>query len=329
MTTAMQLPTLRPQARNTSIPLFGTLSPAECENLLRRNHVGRLAYALHDRVNVTAVHYQYADGWLYGRTAPGGKLLTILRNRWVAFEVDESDGLFDWRSVVVHGALYVIETGRSAHERAIYDRALDVLRGLVPGTFDATDPVRFRNQLFRIRAAEVTGRFAVSHGGVAAPASDAGEVDLAVAEDDEALRCLVREALDPFIGRDKLSVHVDVHDSVVVLGGCVPDARARATMEGAIVQLPGVHALVQQLETEGPTTAELAPSEMAQRAIRALRQSPLPAGSNVTVVVDHNWLRLEGSVTSPTARLEIRRRLENIPGARGFVDRLIIETEHR
>jgi len=52
-----------------------------------------------------------------------------------------------------------------------------------------------------------------------------------------------------------------------------------------------VHALVQQLETGGPRASELSPVEIAVRAIRSLNASPLPAGSNVTIVVDHGWLR--------------------------------------
>ncbi len=309
------------------IPSFGTLSPTECEDFLRQHKVGRLAYALHDRVNVTPIHYKYADGWLYGRSAPGGKLLAILRNRWIAFEVDEADGFFDWRSVIVRGALYVIEPDRSRHERAAYDRAVEVLRELLPATLEAADPIPFRNQLFRIHAAEMTGRFAISHGGVAHPITASPETDTASAEGDDALRKVVLGAIAASIGSDKLSVHVEVHDSVVVLNGRVPDARARATIEGAIVQLPGVHALVQQIETESAAAAELGPAEIARCAISALQDAPLPDGSNVTVVVDHNWLRVEGYVRSAKAREEIRRRLENISGARGFVDRLAIEAE--
>lgn len=313
------------QRSESPIPTFGILSPAECENILRKHNVGRLAYALHDRVNVTPVHYKYADGWLYGRSAPGGKLLIILRNRWIAFEVDENDGLFDWRSVVLHGALYVIDPDRSPKERAVYDRAIEVLRELAPSGLYEADHVPFRNLLFRIHASEVTGRFAVSYGGSAATISQPQAADSANAEADESLRNVVLAAISPFTEGDNSSVHVDVHDSVVVLGGRVSDARTRATIEGAIVHLPGVRALVQQLETAGAGVAELAPAEIAQRAITAMNETPLPDGSNITVVVDHNWLRLEGYVSSAKARVEIRRRLENISGARGFVDRLVIE----
>jgi osmotically-inducible protein OsmY len=207
----------------------------------------------------------------------------------------------------------------------VYDRALELLRDLIPETLEIGDPVPFRNRLFRIHVAEISGRFSVSEGGdTVAPTVGVAENDTADASADDSLREQVRRATAPFIRASGSALHVDVQDGVVVLGGTVADPRARASIEASIVQLPGVHALVQQLETGGPRTSELSPVEIAVRAIRALNVSPLPYGSNVTIVVDHGWLRVEGSISSPNARNEIRRRVENIPGARGFVDRMIV-----
>ena len=308
------------------IPSFGELSPADCERILQNHLVGRLAFTLHDRVNVLPVHYKYSGGWLYGRSAPGGKLLQILRNRWVAFEVDEQQGLFDWQSVVAHGALYIIEPQRSNQERAVYDCALEILRELIPETLDIGDPVPFRNQFFRIHVAELSGRFCMSHGGSAAPPREScTSIDTADAAADTTLREQVVAVTAPFVHGAPSSLHIDVSDGVVVLGGAVSDPRDRSALEAAVVKLPGVHAVVQQLETNSGDS-ELGPAEVATRALRALRSPPLPADSDVTVVVDHGWLRVEGSVKSPKERDEIRRRLEYVPGARGFVDRVSVDT---
>ena len=84
-------------------PVIRSLDRTECEALLARNHIGRVAYALHDRVSITPLHYVFLDGWLYGRTSHGAKIGIVAHNHWVAFEVDEVARLFDWRSVVVHG----------------------------------------------------------------------------------------------------------------------------------------------------------------------------------------------------------------------------------
>jgi nitroimidazol reductase NimA-like FMN-containing flavoprotein (pyridoxamine 5'-phosphate oxidase superfamily) len=137
------------------------LPPAEITALLERNHVGRIAFTTHDRVDIEPIHYVYADGWIYGRTSHGAKLTTLEKNRWVAFEVDEVKSLFDWRSAVVHGAVYVLEPDSTAEARATWDHALALLRKLLPATLREDDPVPHRGVVFRIAVQESTGRRAV------------------------------------------------------------------------------------------------------------------------------------------------------------------------
>ena len=84
-------------------PLIRELRRQEIETILTRNHVGRIAYVLNERVDIEPINYVYGDGWIYCRTSPGTKVAAIQQRRRVAFEVDESDGRFHWRSVVVHG----------------------------------------------------------------------------------------------------------------------------------------------------------------------------------------------------------------------------------
>ena len=136
-------------------PAFRTLDRGEVELLLRRNNVGRLAYSFRDRVDIAPIHYVFADGWIYGRTAPGTKLLTLAHNPWVAFETDEVQSLTAWRSVVVKGRVYVL--GDDAPHEA-YERALARLRALVPEALTSDDPTPARTVLFRISVDEVEGR---------------------------------------------------------------------------------------------------------------------------------------------------------------------------
>ncbi len=138
-------------------PHFRALDDSEIWAVLARNHVGRLAYAFHDRVNILPLHYAYSSGWIYGRTSPGEKLVKIEHNRWVAFEVDEVQGPYDWRSVVVHGGFYALSPGDEG-----WDHALQLLRTAVPEALTENDPTPFRTVLFRIAVQESTGREAVS-----------------------------------------------------------------------------------------------------------------------------------------------------------------------
>ena len=142
-------------------PIFRELSRAESEAILQRNHVGRVAYTFHDRVDIEPVHYVYDAGWIYGRTAPGAKLVTIAHHPWAAFEVDEVEGLFDWRSVVVHGTVYVLanDDWSSTPESA---RAVALLRELLPSTLTNDDPTPFRTVLVRLSVSELTGREAAT-----------------------------------------------------------------------------------------------------------------------------------------------------------------------
>jgi len=132
--------------------------------MLARHHVGRIAYTFHDRVDVEPISYVYADGALVFRTAPGSKLETLMHHPWVALEIDEVEGVFDWRSVVVHGTSYILqETGAEAERRA-YRAAVTSLRRLVPGTLDEGDPVPFRSVVLKLHIDRMTGRAARSGG---------------------------------------------------------------------------------------------------------------------------------------------------------------------
>ena len=145
------------QSTGTRRPVFRALEREEIDGILRRNTVGRLAFSFRDRVDITPIHYVYADGWVYGRTAPGTKLLTLAHNPWVAFETDEVESLFSWRSVVVKGRVYVLDEDAPTE---VYERALGRLRALIPEALTADDPTPARTMVFRISIDEAEGRAA-------------------------------------------------------------------------------------------------------------------------------------------------------------------------
>jgi uncharacterized protein len=140
------------------LPVFRELGREEAEELLARNHVGRIAFTFHDRVDIEPIHYVFDEGWIYGRTSQGTKLSTVAHHRWVAFEVDEVRDLFDWRSVVVKGALYLMEADAPIDQDPTLARGVELLRSLIPETLTAGDPAPFRRSVFRIHLDQVTGR---------------------------------------------------------------------------------------------------------------------------------------------------------------------------
>ena len=145
-------------------PIFRKLDRAEIDALLARNQVGRVAYSLHDRVDIEPISYAYSEGWIYGRTSHGTKLAVISHHRWVAFEVDEVHGPFDWQSVVVKGAFYLISADTPETHDPAFTRGVELLRAIVPETLTANDPTPFRHSIFRIHLDEVSGRSASTKG---------------------------------------------------------------------------------------------------------------------------------------------------------------------
>ena len=146
--------------RKARKPVFSALSDDECRAVLDRNHVGRLAFLNHGVVDIEPVHYIAADSWIFVRSADGAKLHAFAHNPYVAFEVDEIDATFDWRSVVAHGTIYVMSEHGDSAEREDFELALDALRSFIPETLTEGDPTPFRNTIYGLHMDRVAGRMA-------------------------------------------------------------------------------------------------------------------------------------------------------------------------
>ena len=138
--------------------IFRDLSRDEIEAMLLRNRVGRLAFSIHDRVDIQPLHYVYERGWLYGRTSEGEKIATLKHNQWVAFEVDEITDLFDWTSLVIHGSFWILHSRGSPRAEELWAKAAELMSEIVPAALTESDPVAFRQTLFRIAVSDVRGR---------------------------------------------------------------------------------------------------------------------------------------------------------------------------
>jgi uncharacterized protein len=134
------------------------LSRDEIEETINRNRVGRIAFSFHDRVDIQPIHYIYERGWLYGRTSEGEKIYTLKHNQWIAFEIDEVNDLFDWRSIVIHGSFWIIHPQGSSRAEELWAKAAKLVAQIVPGALTENDPVSFRHTLFRIAVGDAQGR---------------------------------------------------------------------------------------------------------------------------------------------------------------------------
>jgi nitroimidazol reductase NimA-like FMN-containing flavoprotein (pyridoxamine 5'-phosphate oxidase superfamily) len=143
---------------------FFELSRDDSLALLGQSHVGRIAFTFHDRVDIEPISYVFAQNYVVARTSPGTKLTTMRHHPWVAFQVDDIQGPYDWRSVTVRGALHFVEPSGGDRDREAYEHAIELLRSWESDLLTAEDPAPHRNQIFRIFVDDVTGRGARTAG---------------------------------------------------------------------------------------------------------------------------------------------------------------------
>jgi osmotically-inducible protein OsmY len=226
----------------------------------------------------------------------------------------------------VRGPLYLIDPGTLPADRRVYSKAVSLIRRLVPTALTDSDPVPFRDQLFRIRVVEISGRSSEPGGGrklalrAEIPVPDTGEADA-----DLVLRQYVERGLAKLTLSPRSQVRVDAFDGVVALTGAVETAAERSAVEAAVLAVPAVQAVVQQLETVFPIQQQPTPAEIARDAIEELHQSPRIEDPGIKVVVEHGWFRLEGTARSARIREDAIRRLRGVKGSRGVIDRLRVK----
>jgi nitroimidazol reductase NimA-like FMN-containing flavoprotein (pyridoxamine 5'-phosphate oxidase superfamily) len=142
------------------LPVFHELSDAECRALMARHHFGRLAFHSGARVDIQPVGYVLEGDWLFMRSAFGAKFAALEHNPYVAFEVDEVRGPFDWSSVVAHGTIYELPSTGTQADRSTFANAVAALRGVMPEAFTAGDPVPERTIVYGLRVDRMSGRMA-------------------------------------------------------------------------------------------------------------------------------------------------------------------------
>lgn len=87
------------------------LDETECWDLLRNQEFGRLAYHLGGEVHIVPINYATDGERIYFRTAEGSKLLGVVMNADVAFEIDEITGEAA-TSVCINGTAAVLPESR-------------------------------------------------------------------------------------------------------------------------------------------------------------------------------------------------------------------------
>ena len=100
----------------TDTPNRTVLSEQECWARLEATEFGRLAYHLADEVHIAPVNYAVDQREIVFRTAEGSKLLGVVMNQDVAFEIDDvvEEEERAW-SILVRGTARILE-GQDARD---------------------------------------------------------------------------------------------------------------------------------------------------------------------------------------------------------------------
>lgn len=87
-----------------------TMTDEECWERLAAKEFGRMAYHLADEVHIIPINYAIQGRSLIFRTAEGSKLLGVVMNEDVAFEIDSIDDEAEsaW-SVIARGKARILE----------------------------------------------------------------------------------------------------------------------------------------------------------------------------------------------------------------------------
>lgn len=118
------------------------LDSRECWDYLQGNDFGRIGVAPQGEVAIYPINYVAEQGRLYPRTSPGAKLVGLMLNSKVAFEIDGREGDTAW-SVLVTGTAAEVEMPPKVDPPETQERPW------VPGP---------RNAVVEITPARITGR---------------------------------------------------------------------------------------------------------------------------------------------------------------------------
>jgi nitroimidazol reductase NimA-like FMN-containing flavoprotein (pyridoxamine 5'-phosphate oxidase superfamily) len=144
--------------------LIHELSVSQCERLLERNQLARLACALSDQPYIVPISFTFApqENCLYGFASVGQKIEWMRSNPKVCITVDEIIDRFHWTTVVVIGRYEEIApqdvTARRRAQHLLQRRP----QWWLPAAAESADEPQGGAVFFRIHIGDVTGRRAGS-----------------------------------------------------------------------------------------------------------------------------------------------------------------------
>jgi nitroimidazol reductase NimA-like FMN-containing flavoprotein (pyridoxamine 5'-phosphate oxidase superfamily) len=140
--------------------LIHELSPDECEAVLQRATIGRVACAKDGQPYIIPVHVAFQERYLYGVATLGQKIEWMRTNSRVCVEVEEITEPRHWTTVLVFGhyeelpSTSIDREGRARAEQLLAERS----EYWLPATAKVPSREHATPVLYRISIIRVTGR---------------------------------------------------------------------------------------------------------------------------------------------------------------------------
>jgi osmotically-inducible protein OsmY len=141
---------------------------------------------------------------------------------------------------------------------------------------------------------------------------------------DQQLRRDVEDELswDPRISDAEIGI--SAKDGVVTLSGFVKSYAQRLAAEHAAERVSGVRAVAEELHVKLPGTIDLSDTDIAHRAVNALKWDVEVPDAKIKVRVDKGWITLEGEVDWNFERQAAERAVRYLTGVKGVSNQLRI-----
>ena len=141
---------------------------------------------------------------------------------------------------------------------------------------------------------------------------------------DQQLRRDVEDELswDPRISDAEIGI--SAKDGVVTLSGFVKSYAQRLAAEHAAERVSGVRAVAEELHVKLPGTIDLSDTDIAHRAVNAMKWDVEVPDAKIKARVDKGWITLEGEVDWNFERQAAERSVRYLTGVKGVSNQLRI-----
>ncbi len=140
--------------------LIRILSSKEASGLLAKKNLGHLGCSVGDEPYVVPVTYALEGDFIYSHSPEGKKIEIMRKNPNVCLQVEEAEGLFQWRSVIARGRFEELKGDPAAAGMRVLLNRLRLEPKHISSLEMDFEAMLERSIIYRIKIERLTGRAA-------------------------------------------------------------------------------------------------------------------------------------------------------------------------